>query len=144
MYTNKKAILGMLLIIAAFTLFYSFRGDYSLRPSFADGVFTLDGPQGLTYSVKFEDIAALRCVEDMEPGETLSGGSRYGYRFGTCRNELLGDYMLCSMSRLNDYIIVTDKDGNTLAFTADNAEATKNLYDAFLKLLNDSGCYPDT
>ena len=144
MYTSKKAVAGMLLIIAAFTLFYFFRGDYSLNPSFTGGVFTLDGPQGLTYTAKFEDVAALKYINDMEPGETLSGGSRYGYRYGTYRNEPLGDYMLCSMSKLNDYIVVTDRDGNTLAFTADNAEATKNLYDAFLELLNEGGFHPET
>lgn len=144
MYTNKKAIVGMLLIIVVFTAFYMFRGDYSLQPSFTDGVFTLDGPQGLTYTAKFEDIAALKYAEDMELGEALSGGKNYGYLYGEYRNDLLGDYMLCSMSKLHSYIVVTDQDGRTIAFTADNAETTKNLYDAFLKLLNDSGCYPDT
>lgn len=134
----------MLLIIVVFTLFYMFRGDYSLQPSFDDGVFTLDGPQGLAYSVKFEEIAALKYAENMDLGEVLSGGKNYGYLFGEYRNDLLGDYLLCSMSKLHSYIVVTDRAGNTLAFTADNAEATKNLYDAFLQLLNDSGCYPET
>lgn len=144
MYTNKKAIIGMLLIIVVFTAFYMFRGDYSLQPSFNDGVFTLDGPQGLTYTAKFEDIAALKYAEDMELGEALSGGKNYGYLYGEYRNELLGDYMLCSMSKLRSYIVVTDRSGATLAFTADNAEATKNLYAAFLELLNENGVYPET
>lgn len=144
MYNSKKAFAGMLLIIAVFTIFTMFRGDYSLAPSFTDGVFTLDGPQGLVYTARFEDIASLHYVEDMELGEQLDGGKNYGYLYGHFRSEALGDYMLCSKSRVHDYIVVTDRDGATLAFTADNAEATKNLYDAFLQLLNDSGCNPDT
>jgi len=39
---------------------------------------------------------------------------------------------------------VTDRDGATLAFTADNAEATKNLCDAFTALLRDEGFSPET
>lgn len=144
MYNSKKAFAGMLLIIAVFTIFTMFRGDYSLAPSFTDGVFTLDGPQGLVYTARFEDIASLRFVEDMELGEQLDGGKNYGYLYGHFRSETLGDYMLCSMSRVHDYIVVTDRDGATLAFTADNAEATKNLCDAFTALLRDEGFSPET
>ena len=144
MYNSKKAFAGMLLIIAVFTIFTMFRGDYSLAPSFTDGVFTLDGPQGLVYTARFEDIASLRFVEDMELGEQLDGGKNYGYLYGHFRSEALGDYMLCSMSRVHDYIVVTDRDGATLAFTADNAEATKNLCDAFTALLRDEGFSPET
>lgn len=143
MYSNKKAILGMLLIILVFTAFYMFRGDYSLQPSFSDGVFTLDGPQGLFYTARFEDIVSLRYEEDMDLGEALSGGKNYGYLYGEYRNDTIGEYLLCSMSKLHDYIVVTDADGSTLAFTADNAEATKNLYDAFLALLREKGCEPE-
>ena len=144
MYNSKKAFAGMLLIIAVFTISTMFRGDYSLAPSFTDGVFTLDGPQGLVYTARFEDIASLHYVEDMELGEQLDGGKNYGYLYGHFRSEELGDYMLCSMSRVHDYIVVTDRDGATLAFTADNAEATKNLCDAFTALLRDEGFSPET
>lgn len=144
MYNSKKAFAGMLLIIAVFTIFTMFRGDYSLAPSFTDGVFTLDGPQGLAYTARFEDIASLRFVEGMELGEQLDGGKNYGYLYGHFRSEALGDYLLCSMSRVHDYIVVTDRDGATLAFTADNAEATKNLCDAFSALLRDEGFSPET
>ena len=144
MYNSKKAFAGMLLIIAVFTIFTMFRGDYSLAPSFTDGVFTLDGPQGLVYTARCEDIASLHYVEDMELGEQLDGGKNYGYLYGHFRSEELGDYMLCSMSRVHDYIVVTDRDGATLAFTADNAEATKNLCDAFTALLRDEGFSPET
>ena len=144
MYNSKKAFAGMLLIIAVFTIFTMFRGDYSLAPSFTDGVFRLDGPQGLEYEARFEDIASLHYVEDMELGEQLDGGKNYGYLYGHFRSEELGDYLLCSMSRVHDYIVVTDRDGATLAFTADNAEATKNLCDAFTALLRDEGFSPET
>lgn len=134
----------MLLILVIFTCFYLFRGDYTLTPSFADGVFTLDGPQGLVYTARYEDIASLRFREDMEPGEALSGGKNYGYCYGMYRSDELGEYMLCSMSKLHDYIVVTDVSGNTLAFTADNNEATRNLYEAFLALLREEGFDPQT
>lgn len=144
MYNSKKAFAAMLLIVAVFTIFTMFRGDFSLAPSFTDGVFTLDGPQGLVYTARFEDIASLHYVEDMELGEQLDGGKNYGYLYGHFRSEALGDYLLCSMSRVHDYIVVTDRDGATLAFTADNAEATKNLCDAFTALLRDEGFSPET
>ena len=144
MYNSKKSFAAMLLIVAVFTVFTMFRGDYSLAPSFTDGVFTLDGPQGLVYTARLEDIASLHYVEDMELGEQLDGGKNYGYLYGHFRSEALGDYMLCSMSRVHDYIVVTDRDGATLAFTADNAEATKNLCDAFTALLREEGLSPET
>ena len=52
--------------------------------------------------------------------------------------------MLCSMSKLHDYILVTDAQGATLAFTADNNEATRNLYEAFLAHLREEGFDPKT
>lgn len=144
MYTGKKTIAAMLLIIVLFTAFYLFRGDYSLTPSFSEGVFTLDGPQGLVYTARYEDIVSLRFAQDMELGEQLSGGKNYGYLYGTYRSDELGEYMLCSMSKLHDYILVTDAQGATLAFTADNNEATRNLYEAFLAHLREEGFDPKT
>ena len=144
MYTGKKTIATMLLIIVLFTAFYLFRGDYSLTPSFSEGVFTLDGPQGLVYTARYEDIVSLRFAQDMELGEQLSGGKNYGYLYGTYRSDELGEYMLCSMSKLHDYILVTDAQGATLAFTADNNEATRNLYEAFLAHLREEGFDPKT
>ena len=144
MYTGKKTIAAMLLIIVLFTAFYLFRGDYTLTPSFSEGVFTLDGPQGLVYTARYEDIVSLRFAQDMELGEQLSGGKNYGYLYGTYRSDELGEYMLCSMSKLHDYILVTDAQGATLAFTADNNEATRNLYEAFLAHLHEEGFDPKT
>ena len=144
MYTGKKTIAAMLLIIVLFTAFYLFRGDYTLTPSFSKGVFTLDGPQGLVYTARYEDIVSLRFAQDMELGEQLSGGKNYGYLYGTYRSDELGEYMLCSMSKLHDYILVTDAQGATLAFTADNNEATRNLYEAFLAHLREEGFDPKT
>lgn len=144
MYTGKKTIAAMLLIIVLFTAFYLFRGDYSLTPSFSEGVFTLDGPQGLVYTARYEDIVSLRFAQDMELGKQLSGGKNYGYLYGTYRSDELGEYMLCSMSKLHDYILVTDAQGATLAFTADNNEATRNLYEAFLAHLREEGFDPKT
>ncbi len=144
MYTGKKTIAAMLLIIVLFTAFYLFRGDYTLTPSFSEGVFTLDGPQGLVYTARYEDIVSLRFAQDMELGEQLSGGKNYGCLYGTYRSDELGEYMLCSMSKLHDYILVTDAQGATLAFTADNNEATRNLYEAFLAHLREEGFDPKT
>lgn len=144
LYTSKKTIAAMLLIIVLFTAFYLFRGDYSLTPSFSEGVFTLDGPQGLVYTARYEDIVSLRFAQDMELGEQLSGGKNYGYLYGMYRSDELGEYMLCSMSKLHDYILITDASGATLAFTADNNEATRNLYEAFLALLREEGFDPKT
>lgn len=144
MYTGKKTIAAMLLIIVLFTAFYLFRGDYSLTPSFSEGVFTLNGPQGLVYTARYEDIVSLRFAQDMELGEQLSGGKNYGYLYGTYRSDELGEYMLCSMSKLHDYILVTDAQDATLAFTADNNEATRNLYEAFLAHLREEGFDPKT
>ena len=144
LYTSKKTIAAMLLILVLFTAFYLFRGDYTLTPSFSDGVFTLDGPQGLVYTARYEDIASLRLCEDMELGQALSGGKNYGYLYGIYRSDELGEYVLCSMSKLHDDLVVTDRDGSTLAFTADNNEATRNLYEAFLALLHEEGFDPET
>ena len=41
-------------------------------------------------------------------------------------------------------ILVTDAQGATLAFTADNNEATRNLYEAFLAHLREEGFDPKT
>ena len=137
---QTASIIIIVVMIVGATVFALLRGSYAITPSLSDGAFSVSGPQDISYTVKFEDVAALQLLgEDFVKGEQISGSEKYGYAVGEYQNAAFGTYTLLTMTRLNQYIAVTSKDGRTLVFNNADNQTTVNFYNALKEHLVNLG-----
>jgi hypothetical protein len=138
MSSKKKTVLLFALLLA-FLLFYFLRGDYSIKLSLGDHSLNVDGPEGYLYSVDFQQIDSIVYSDTWEAGDCLSGGTKYGYQFGTWDTDQVGQYQLCVMKRNSGFIVVTTTEGDTLVFNLENTDTTMEFYKALVQYLSDEG-----
>ena len=138
-YSTKRSILFMVILLVGVTVFYMFRGDWSVQFDFQNETLTIDGPQGTLAAIPFEDISAISYYEEMDVGTEVSGGTGYGYLYGEYTNDELGSYTLMCLKKLDCFLVVTDKDGNTYAANMESKDTTYNLYTATKEYLDSLG-----
>lgn len=140
MSLRSKNIVFTVLVLACMTVVFLFRGDYAITLGFADDVLTVDGPQGLLYSVPFEELESLRLYDEgFDFGSRISGEDKYGYVFGVYDSPELGEYELCAEKRVSHYIAAVSKDGKTVVFNKENNTTVDNLYKALTEYLGENG-----
>lgn len=136
MSPTKRRVLVFFLSVLIVVLFFFLRGDYSITLDLkTNNAITVDGPQGMLCSIPYEDVDTVALLDTFNHGECIDGGSKQGYTYGTWRCDTYGEYTLISVTKVDKFIAVTNKSGQTLVFNFESSKVTENLYDLILSLL---------
>ena len=137
--TVRKAMFFFLAVLIV-VLFFFLRGDNSIVLELQkDDAITVDGPQGTFFSVPYEDIETVTLLDSFDRGECIDGGTKYKNAYGTWRCDRYGEYIIMARTKVDTYIAITDKSGQTLVFNYESDEVTENLYELILQLLAQQG-----
>ena len=139
MSTTKKNIIFVLILLAAVTLFMMLRGDYSIELNLEDSILTVDGPEGFLFSADLAQLESISYSEEVEVGACISGGEKYGYRYGTWENNEFGQYQLCARTKSTGHIVLVTVNGEILAFNVEDNDTTQEFYRALKQLMSEEG-----
>jgi len=140
MTATLKKTFSFLCVILLLLGFYMLRRNYGILPSFTEHRFTVSGSEGVSWSRDFSDIAAIELLDQWDAGEVISGGSKYGFVFGTRRNTSAGEYTLLTLGKINDcFLKVTDQDGSVLVLNYESKDSTVSLFSMLRQLFENEG-----
>ena len=136
----KRRVYTFLIAVLIVALFYFLRGGYGIALELQENEsITVGGPEGVSYSVRYEDIKSVSLLHDYDPGECIDGSTKHGYSYGIWKNGIYGEYTFIAKSKAAAYIALEDAGGNVLVFDYEGDETTEQLYELILGLLEQKG-----
>lgn len=135
MSARVKNNLLVLLILAAFLLLTTIFGGTGINVDFGEDALTVSGPRKFSFTVDYDQIAALELVELPDPGTVLSGGENRSYFWGSREHEVWGPYTLCAAKKIDTAIRLTTRDGEYLVFNYQDEDTTASILQMFRELL---------
>lgn len=140
MTTSMKKLFSIICAVLLLLGFYLLRRNYGIMPTFTDCRFTITGSEGVSWSHDFSEISSIALIDQWEAGEVLSGGSKYGYTFGTRRNDSVGEYTIVTQNKIKDcFLMVTDQSGDVLIFNYESKNNTIELFSMLQQLFESEG-----
>lgn len=129
----------VLLVIVGFGVFYAMRG--STAPSYElDGErFVLLGPEEFATEVRLDQIADMQLLDSFQPETCISGGTTGGCAYGTWENAELGRYQLCALTRVNNGIMISERNGNITVCNFESAQTTNDFYRSLRAYMEENG-----
>lgn len=141
MTTNRQFLVLSMVVVVAFVIFTSFRGQQTLLPLLEETQFSIVDLSGVTHSFSYADAELIELRDDFQSfdrGEKLSGTETRNCYSGTYQNDEFGEYQLHAMANLNAYIVV-HLPQEVLVLSYESDETTRMLYQSFTE---DSGYQP--
>lgn len=135
MSSRLKNFLWIIVVLVAFTLITTFRGETGTNISFGDNTLELTGPEHFSYTLEYDKISSLSLVELSEPGQPVSGNSNRRCQWGTYKNDSWGEYTLCVTTKIENAIRITMQNGEVIVFNYESDETTRAILDMFNELL---------
>lgn len=133
MSPRLKNFLWVIVVIIAFTIFTSVRGDTGMNLNFGEDALDVLGPEGFSFSIEYDEIKNVTLLDPIETGTQISGNKNRRFQWGLFENELLGQYTLCISKKIDNAVLISMQDGSLYAFNFESEETTE----ALIKLFND-------
>lgn len=133
MSDRLKNFVWIIVVIVAFTVFSLLRGGTSTYFDFGEETLSITAPENYTYEVEYDEIVHLELVNEFEPGTLISGGETRKYQWGTWKNDTWGEYTLCASKQIDNALILSLSNGETLVLNYESEQTT----DTLLELIND-------
>lgn len=133
---QRRDIILAVLIIIAFTIFYSFHNVVPVTLEVGEESMTLTGPKDAPFAVEiaYRDILSVTQTDALDIGTNLSGLNTDQCWFGVWRNSAYGEYTLCASPSVPRYIVLETENG-VIVCNYNNEDATQNLYTALVDWL---------
>lgn len=135
MRSRIKNYLLLILFLAAFTLLTWFLGGTGVTPDFGEDALRVSGPNKFSFTVDYDQIAALELVELTDAGTMLSGGENRSYYWGSWEHNAWGVYTLCAAKKADTAILITTRDDELLVFNYQDNDTTASIFQMFSELL---------
>ena len=135
----KKTIrncLVLLLFLVIATILMQKLGWTGVVPNFDEDALTVTGPQKFSFTVDYDQIAALELVELDGYGDLISGGESRTYAWGVRENGAWGRYTLCVAQKTAETVLITTREGERFAFNYQDSQTTQDICEMFEELLD--------
>lgn len=138
MNERLKNMIWLIVVVVAFAIFSSVRGGTSTYLDFSDEKITVIAPENFSYVIGYEDIRNVELVDEIDPGTMLSGGETRKYQWGTWENQAYGEYTLCVSKRIDNALVFSLANGETLVVNYESDDTTQALLDLINDLIKNS------
>lgn len=128
MKSSVKAFLGFLAIVVIYYAVTSFGGGSSATVEFGQSSMTLRGPQEFSLTLDYLQIESLEVVTlPKDLGTVVSGGDAFLTSWGERENELWGNYTLFISKKIENAVLITTTDGDTIVYNYESEEACDEM-----------------
>ena len=129
MNERLKNLIWLIVIVVAFAIFSTVRGGTSTYLDFSDDKITVTAPENFSYIAEYDEISSIELVDEFEPGTMISGGDTRKYQWGTWENQAYGEFTLCVSKRIDNALIISLANGETLVVNYESDQTTQALLD---------------
>lgn len=128
MKSSVKAFLGFLAIVVIYYAVTSFGGGSSASVEFGQTSMTLHGPQEFSITLDYQEIESLEVVTlPKDLGTVISGGDAFLTSWGERENELWDEYTLFISKKIENAVLITTVDGNTIVYNYESEDACEEM-----------------
>ena len=138
--SNPKAVhktirlLGICLLVCILIYLLIKKNNEGISVVVKDDHLSLSFSSGDSFDLGYKDILSVTEIQDLVPGQYVSGIATKAYNFGVWENSEFGEYNLCIYANVDHYIVVRTSN-NIFVFNFESADATDGFYKAFLEFL---------
>ncbi len=133
MSERLKNFIWLIVIVVAFMVFSNVRGGTSTYLDFGEDKLTVTAPENFNFSVNYDYVTNIELVNEFDPGTLVNGNETRKYRWGTWRNDVWGEYTLCSSIKIDNALVLSLANEETLVINYESEETTA----ALLELIDD-------
>ena len=137
MSERLKNFIWLIIIVIAFSIFSAVRSGTHTYLDLDENTLTVIAPEGFSYVLDYDDFTGIELIDKFEPGTMVSGGDTRKYQWGTWENEIWGEYTLCVSKRIDNALLISHSDGETLVLNYESNKTTESLLVLFSDLMAD-------
>lgn len=132
---NVVIAIALILVV---TLFGWGKDEMPVTYQFGEAGMTVTGPEDAPFAVElsYKDIISVSEAGELDTGDNLTGVCTDKCWFGTWKNEAYGEYTLCALPSVSQYIVLETTDG-VVVCNYQSADATRSLYTALVEWLEE-------
>lgn len=138
MNERLKNLIWLIVVVVAFAIFSTVRGGTSTYLDFGDAALTVTGPENFSYVIDYDEISSIDLVDEFDPGTMISGGATRKYQWGIWENQAYGEFTLCVSKRIDNALIISLANGETLVINYESEDTTEALLGLINNLINNS------
>lgn len=128
MKSSLKVFLGFLAIVVIYYAVTAFGGGSSASVEFGQTSMTLHGPQEFSITLDYQEIESLEVVTlPKDLGTVISGGDAFLTSWGERENELWGEYTLFISKKIENAVLITTVDSNTIVYNYESEDACEEM-----------------
>lgn len=132
----------LLLLIIGMTIWKTSSRDI-MKIQWTETTLSVTDPANAVYTFNLEDLKRLSLREGWDFGTCREGGETGSYKYGIWENEEFGEYRLYAARECSS-VILLESDAEKIALSYESDQITRELYDALIPMLEESGYSPET